>query len=366
MRRAPTATVRSPRALIRHSREAGVVSLMVTMVMMIVIALLVLGFAEISRNEQRSSLDDQLSVQAYYAAESGVNDARTAIQNLVQAGTTLQDKTLCGNQGAYNFSGTIDSQHSVSYTCVLIDASPTTLSYEAGYTSSVVPLISANGSNFNTVTLTWYLPTGATGGATGCYTNTSSLGQFPVAAGSGAWGCAYPVLQVDLLNANGGLSRNSWNTNTATMFFVPFNSSSVANTGSLAARGSVIGARCNATSCTATINGLSGTTYYMRVATLYRTGSRLDITAGGKSFAGAQATIDATGKAQDVLRRIKVAVDLTDANADTSPAAALEIEDSACKRFGVTSGSFAVYDDLSAGGDGNPLCTVQSSGTPQP
>jgi hypothetical protein len=88
--------------------------------------------------------------------------------------------------------------------------------------------------------------------------------------------------------------------------------------------------------------------------------------AGNKPFSNAQATIDATGKAQDVLRRVLVAVDLTDANAYKIPSSALITEDSVCKRFGVTRNSLNVYDDLSAGGGGNPLCVLQSAGTPAP
>src|ERR1700761_8288581 len=55
--------------------EQGMVSILVTMIMVIVISLIVIGFAEVSRRNQREALDNQLSTQAYYAAESGVNAA---------------------------------------------------------------------------------------------------------------------------------------------------------------------------------------------------------------------------------------------------------------------------------------------------
>lgn len=351
---------------IRRARsEAGVVSIMVTMVMMIVIGLIVLGFAEISRNEQRNSLDDQLSVQAYYAAESGINDARTIMDAAVAAGAAVQDKTICGNQGTYTLDDTVDAAHDVSYTCVLVNSAPTSLTYNVGYSSTVVPIVST-GSAFGSLTLSWKLPAGSSGSAAGCYTNVGNLDHLPVASGSGQWSCDYPLLRVDMLDANGGLARTSWNANTATMFFVPFNSNSVGNNVTLTARGTAVPARCGATVCTATITGLAGTKYYMRIATLYRTNSLLTITAGNKPFSGAQATIDSTGKAQDVLRRVLVAVDLTDANAYQIPSAGLITEDSVCKRFGVTNSSLNVYDNLSAGAGGNPLCIQQSVGTPTP
>lgn len=350
------------------NRQAGVVSIMVTMIMMIVISLLVLGFAELSRNEQRSTLDQQLSAQAYYAAESGVNDAREAMNTMVTAGQPVQSKTVCGNQGGYTLNGVVDATHNVSYTCVLIDTTPSTLVYNVGYTSTVMPILSSGGA-FGKLTLTWKLPAGTTSGsAAGCYTNAASLGQFPVASGTGQWSCDYPVVRVDLFDAKGPtFARANWNANTATMFFVPFNSSSIGNNAALADRGASVPAQCNATTCTANITGLGGTAYYMRVTTLYRTDSQLAISAvGGTTFTGAEATIDSTGKAQDVLRRMLVAVDLTGANAHKIPSGALIVEDSVCKRFGVTNGYFGVYDDMSAGGTNIPLCQVQSVGTPKP
>ncbi len=349
-------------------QEAGVVSIIVTLVMMIVITLIVLGFAEISRNEQRSSLDDQLSAQAYYAAESGINDARSVIDAAVVAGGVVQDKTICGNQGNYTLDSTVDATHNVSYTCVLVDASPTTLVYNIGYSSTVVPIISASGAAFNALQLSWKVPSGLSATAAGCYTNLANLDTLPVTSGSGQWACNYPLVRIDMLDANGALTRANWSGNTSTTFFVPFDSSSVPNDTSLGARGTMISAQCSASNCVANITGLAGTTYYMRITTLYRTNSQLTITAGGKAFSGAQATIDATGKAQDVLRRVLVAVDLTDANSYNVPGAAIVSQDSVCKRFGVTNSSFNVYDDVSigAGSGGNVLCTLQSVGTPIP
>lgn len=148
-------------------------------------------------------------------------------------------------------------------------------------------------------------------------------------------------------------------------FFVPFNSLTIDNNGSVTDRGKIVAAQCDATACTAHISGLSGTKYYMRVTTLYRANSQLVISADGTNFIGAEATIDSTGKAQDVLRRILVAVDLTGANVRKAPTAGLIVRDSVCKRFGVTNGYVGVYDGMN-GGSNIPLCQLQSAGTPAP
>ena len=351
-----------------RNRQSGVVSLMVTLIMMIVITLIVLGFAEISRNEQRSSLDSQLSVQAYYAAESGINDARSVINAAVKLGAAVPKKTQCANDSNYNLNTTVNSSYGVEYTCVIVDPNPTSLVYnDVGSKSVVIPVISS-GSPFSTITINWESATGTTSLVGNCYASGSSPNVFPVASGSNPWNCPYPVLRVDALNANGGFARSSWASDTATFFGVPYNSATGVISGNvdLTARGKAVPASCDGTFCTMNITGLSGTTYYLRINTIYSSSQKLIISAGGQAFSGAQAIIDATGKAQDVIRRVRVAVDLTDANAYNIPSGAIISEDSVCKRYGVTNGSFRIYDDMSSGGGGNALCSVQSVGSPTP
>jgi len=344
----------------REASQAGVVSLMVTLIMMIVITLLVLGFAEVARNEQRSALDAQLSTQAYYAAESGINDARAVINDTIATlgADKVSSNNSCDPQGAYvGLNPTVDAAHNVAYTCLLIDANPDVIEHDIGTQSVVIPIITS--SNISTLTLKWIASPGYPTDPATCQAGAFSARNNVVSA---AWGtCGYPLVRVDLLDANGGLTRSGWAGNTTTAFFSPRNSTTVGNSVALGAQGAEAAARCDAASarCTATITGLSGKTYYMRVSTLYRDNSTIFITAGGATFVGVQATIDATGRAQDVLRRVKVAVDLTDANVREIPVAAIEVRDSICKRFSVTSNSFQIYSDvdMSAGANGNTYCS---------
>ena len=366
----------------REPAERGVVSLIVTLVMMIVITLLVLGFAEVARNEQRSSLDSQLSTQAYYAAESGINDAR-AIINQIIAGSgadAVTSNNSCAPQGDYAALNTnVDATHKVAYTCLLINARPTVITHDIGYNSSVIPITSGpGGASFNTLTLKWTAASGYSSRPTGCY----STGSHPVASDkvvASAWGCNYPMVRVDLVDTTSTpIARGSWESRTTTVFFVPYNADSVSVVGNAAwgVHGVTVGANCTTASerCTATITGLSHSAYYMRVTTLYRDNATLFISGtdgGGASipFVGVQATIDVTGRAQDVLRRVKVAADLTDANTYAIPGAAIEVRDSICKRFSVTSGSFQVYSDvdMTPGDGGNTTyCAPNSFGTPAP
>ena len=337
-------------------REAGMVSILVTMVMMVVISLIVLGFAEISRTEQRNSTDDQLSTQAYYAAESGINDARAVINTILannpNAATTLKNKTSC--QADLNYStlltfgaskeNQVNSSANVSYTCLLITADPTSLNYNVGTTPTVIPIITNNQGSVSSLTLNWGIGNGLSG--SGTCDDTVGQFSFPV---SGVWRCNFPVLRVDIVNATAAFSRANWPATTDTIFFVPTTPGSSGNVAFSPPGGGVYAAKCalaptppTPPSCTGVITGLSGTTYYMRVTTLYQTDSPLVVSTSSNQYLyGAQAIIDATGQAQDVLRRVVVAADLTDANAYPIPSGALITENSVCKQFGVTNGTTA-------------------------
>ncbi len=62
--------------------ESGLAAIAVTMIIMGIVTLIVVGFATLMRREQRQALDQQLSTQAFYAAESGVNATRAYIDGL--------------------------------------------------------------------------------------------------------------------------------------------------------------------------------------------------------------------------------------------------------------------------------------------
>jgi Tfp pilus assembly protein PilX len=354
--------------------QAGMVAIFVTMIMMIVISLLVLGFAQISRHEQRSSLDTQLSTQAYYAAESGINDAKAAIQQQLTLGPTVADKTGCADVAPYTFNAAPASKSTlasgVSYSCVLINANPTVLTYNnVGTNGVVIPLISTQASNFDKITIKW---TPASGQAASPLSNcpATALNNFP---NVNNWNCKFALLRTDLVEAT-SLKRATWQANTRTNFFEPVNASG-GGTSSVpfGSDGQVVPVSCTSATpgeCSMTITtSLNSHKYYLHVNALYRTVSSLTVTGilsdgSAAQFSGAQAIVDVTGKAQDTLRRVAVTVGLTDANVGTNANAAIISGDSVCKQFSVTSnGYFSVAGTL-PGGNGNPLCTAQTVGSP--
>lgn len=338
----------SQRPKLRNS-EQGIVAIMTTLVLMLVISLIVLGFAQIARRNERQALDRQLSTQAFYAAESGVNDARKVMSDAIAAGQQVRDKNECTGSGTAGFYAgldpDIDPARNVKYTCLLVDASPKTLSYnDIGTTSTIVPVISEDGSPISRIKLDWQSKQATGNPAAGC--PTTAVNVFAPATN---WNCGYGVLRFDLVPTAGTANMDGLQSNTMTTFAVPLSSGGVtqvpypatvpANTTNTNNR---IGVRCTNAGCSLEITNLSQNNYHLRITSLYKdvalqvsalgaTGSQLEIT-------GSQATIDSTGKAQDVLRRIQVHVPLRSSSTNELSDYAIEMNGSLCKRYAIMSG----------------------------
>jgi Tfp pilus assembly protein PilV len=350
---------------LRHS-EQGMVAIVTTMVLMLVISLIVLGFAQITRRNQRESLDRQLSTQAFYAAESGVNDARRLIKQAVENGQTVQDKTSCGGSGVAGFYASlnpvIDAAHNVKYSCLLVDAAPRELRFsDVGTTSTIVPMISQSGENFSTVKLDWQSKITTGNPTTGCPTATNNV-FTPV----GGWGCGYGVLRFDLVPTAGStLTVDSLQANTMTVFAVPLRTGGVASIPFAAGTNANnrTGVACTNTQCSLTITGLNTNTYHLRVSSIYK-GAALQVSGSSASggqirISGAQAVIDATGKAQDVLRRIQVNVPYRNTSENLLSDYAIESQGAFCKRYLIMDGFISIdgTDVVST----NPLCQTSVS-----
>jgi hypothetical protein len=100
--------------------EKGMVSIVVSMIMMLLITLITLGFTTIMQRELRQSSDRQYSLQAFYAAESGINDAYRALK---QGGAQLR-KTDCTTSASSPLkkNGPVADGGTVDYTCLQIES----------------------------------------------------------------------------------------------------------------------------------------------------------------------------------------------------------------------------------------------------
>ena len=315
------------------SREQGIVAIMVAMVMMGVMTLIVLGFAEVSRHNEREALDRQLSSQAFYAAESGVNDAQDAINTVLNnpavypiPGTALT-KTTCGNgvpAPAIYGTKTPTLTPGVSYTCLLVDTNPPSLLYSLSPNSGsrIIP-IQVKGGNIATLQVQWQPGAGvSTPTPLANCPDVSTANQLPQAT---KWNCGFAALRVDIVDTSGSYNSSTLQARTSSVILMPstiagatsigYKSGSNNLYGNAANQGAVVGTQCTngpAGRCLMTFTNMGGASYYMRVTPLYQ-GAQLQITAQTAigttlRFANAQALVDATGKAQDVLRRIQVRV----------------------------------------------------------
>ena len=387
------------KSLIGASNELGAASIIVTMITMIIISLIVIGFATISRRIQQASVNTQLSTQAFYAAESGVEDARKVILSALSAGNTVPGKTSCNtNTDGPGYSpnypapgGPVQlgpSANNVSYTCLLVNPTPTTLYYTgvSENQSIIVPVSSIGGSlpsPINAIHVTWSPTTSVVGNPATICPNTTVNSFKP----EPNWTCDYGLLDVSMAPTDvSPLTRVYLNTNSIHSFFEPFGNSQVGkfsyagNYRGFANKPLVTPANCGTssyTSCEVDIENLQASgnlnsrSFVLRISSLYRP-SNITITAyttwGAQiAFGNSQALIDATGNANGVLRRIQVRLPISKyANA---PSYSLESNGGVCKRFLVTPGYFNIPGNFPTSrpdSANNPMCSITSSGSPQP
>jgi len=363
----------------QERREAGMVAIMVTLILMVVISLIVLGFAQISRRNQRQALDRQLSAQAFYAAETGVNDVAKLIRDRQASGEVIPEKTDCGNGGSFyteanGINPAISEPDQIAYTCLLVDPTPNSLEYRSiGTTGTIFPVIAESGS-ISSIRLTWSPMPGDDGDpppTQNCPTS-GSLSASRAFTAAESWTCGYGLLRFDLVSTAGSLSMGGLQNALMTTFAVPLRSGGTSTiTYANSPGNSRVGVACTAASCSLTINlSPAGSMYHMRVLSLYKELATLRVeafsgaNAGGNtvSLRDAQILVDSTGKAQDVLRRIQVRLPLNSGPNNLSDYA-IQSTDAICKRFSVMDGRFessansavpGVGDDVAS--TNNPLC----------
>lgn len=325
--------------------ESGFVSIIVTMIIMIVLTLIVLGFAQLARREQRSALDRQLSTQAFYAAESGINDvaydmSHGLINTDPSAGST--DYTKCDPLPPLS-SGSLQNNlgTGVSYTCVLYDATPPSTDFTV--VQDKVTLSKFNNTDITNFSIFWEGTSGNTVRPAG------TLGQFPTNDIS-SWNSDAGVLRVQLIPRD-QLDRNLLRTRTFTGFLYPesggaggFGSTDYSN--GINNSGVIVGGSCHIGNpehlCHIEINNVqsfSSAGFAIVMRSIYRDNlvkvciktSSADAICTRPIF-GSEAMIDVTGKAQDVLRRVQEHIPLGLHDEPILPIG-LESIDSICKQI---------------------------------
>lgn len=317
----------------RSLNQEGIGSLLFTMIMILVISLIVLGFSQLARRNQRQTLDNQLSTQAYYAAESGVNSALHILRSPHFNESTGDDKNcnqfINNNGGGSQLNPT--QATAATYTCVLVDqGAMDSLVYQTvSPTNGIIVPINPVG-NLTGLTFSWTKPAGAVSPVSNC----SSNNNLPPAA---SYNCPYGMLRIDIVPIAAGASHSiaSLQTSNRTFFIKPVDNGSLAF--NLSDNQPLQKAKCTASNCQVQITGMSGS-YALHISSVYAAVPSLEIAPLnlGVKLAGAQVLIDATGRSQDVLRRIRVRAPID--QQQVSVTGAIVSNQSICKRFTVGDG----------------------------
>lgn len=325
-----------------HKNQSGMISLVICMLLMIIISLMTLSFAALSRREQRQALDKQLSTQAFYAAETGINDASKAILD----GTLTSDITDCSQVAQDSIKllsgdiipGALDASSNVSRTCVFVDQTPSQIDDVVGESATTVFLVSANG--ITSLDIYWENDTAVSSPVFPALDLVN--GSFPPDAG---WNSSTPgVLIIQLIPATFPTNRANIASGTRYVYGFPSAPPASAPANGTGSNGSILGGGCAVSNtstptnwprqCKITLSGLSGQ-YYILMKAVY---DPVHVTIEGKDvlnnrlpFVGAQVLIDSTGRAGDVTKRLKIYKPLR-ASASL-PSSVLEIGDDLCKRL---------------------------------
>ena len=372
--------------------QRGAASMLVVIFLAIILTVLTLGFIRLAINEQRVATDDDLTTRAYYAAESGVEDAKRALRAYTNNRLTQPELNAddCGppTTAEYDSEISADTDYDVEYTCQLIDLIPAVLEFELdGANETIqVPINAVNAagtpSSFNRLVIKWHLDQsqgddgdgilGATVFDRGPFTDT-----IPSTT---AWN--HPaMLRMSLMrHPDSGAAFTRADLEQYVAFLNPNDDSVVGNGGPIS---TYIGAGPIPVpgnnpilpgGCSGPVAGGSGDyaceieltgsfnqneQYFLRLTSLYTgTHVQVEIYNGNganalRYFDGVQAVVDVTGRAGQVFRRVQTTLDLIQPN--ILPDAAITSLTDICKDF------FITQDELDYNAELDTSCTI-----PQP
>ena len=360
------------RGMKQHRGEDGLVAIIVATIIMVILSLITLGFARLMQREQRQALDRSLSTQAFYAAESAVNDAVKAVQDLdiVYNGDDGRgNKRTCATDAI--FDGQVNAAEGSSYTCLLIDQAPPTLEYTQGSistsTSRIIPVRADSGVSIGSMSFAWEDPNLPTTDPAVTSTPVFNCGASTLPAVT-AWNTRTPgILRLDVIPAN-ALSRQSLIDNTVSLYLYPSSANcngagtttiNYTDNNDVSEKGKLVRVNCTAgrspRDCELILNmdmaAPKPTQYYVRVKSIYHSSDMTlriydtSATPVQQPIRGAQVQIDATGKVNDILRRVQVRVPVS--KSFPIPEFVLQTTDSICKQIQVAPAPANIVDNSS-------------------
>jgi len=353
--------------------QNGAVTLPITILLMLLISVIVVTITEVSNTGTEKALDNQLSTQANYAAESGVNDAIRVLKS--GAVTYLPPNPTDCNSFIDTYlpgKNALSTSPYIAYTCLIVTAQPPNLTLDVKQPQAQQVRIEP-AQITNHITVTWSAPD-EYGSLEDCVqANLQFVNQDQ-------WTCPVGVLRMDYYQTNGSpVTAQNLAEDTDTFFFVPvMNGGVTGSTKTIQFVGNdgepeIIPVTCTNeppnTTCSITLNApnvnddFNG---YASINTIYRE-SDVTISGGPVTFVNSQLSIDSTGDDQGVLKRVQARVQLSSNPPGSAPSAALYVGTSLCKQYTVgpeiANDPNSYIDDAYPGlqSDANGLGTPQSN-----
>lgn len=331
-----------------NNDQSGIASMLIVILIMTLLTLIVVSMTQNSNREQRQALDRQLNSQALYAAESGIADAKDyVVENPVTAPPKKTDCKPTADAGAGEYFKGKSPQVGIPdlkavYTCVLYNRQPEILTDDDVGTDLplIMPIEDANGGTIiKSLTITWE-KSGGGDDFSGCL-NSSQTKLLPQQMPAN---CQAGMFRVELLNPAQPTTRKDFLNNMFLAYFKPTTNGSANvqySNGIGAGQGVLVNGRCvQGGACEVKIDNINKTKLYLNLRSLYMSNKLTSIkgvatSPGGVDssieFKNAQMSVDSTGRANDILKRISVTVPIAGSGGNLVSPFGIQTSDSLCK-----------------------------------
>jgi len=372
----------------------------------LIISVITVSFTQLMIRNSQQALDNDLAQRAYDSAMAGVEDAKrllivardcdavnttrdpatcgaykTAIAN--KKCSTIQDSGLAASSQSEVQVGNADDNQ--AYTCVKIETQPDSVHFTvAGDSSATIPLKAAD--KFQNIYIKWFKKpknisesgrATCPGGSSDITTTLSSCptrmtGSIPALPNTATWnsgGTTPPILRVQYIPPSGYPETDGNQKEVATRFLYPSTKLTSSGIGMQPADRQTpfndviqeVSCRYSADTgvCEAMLNINETTDGYLQIATIYNSADfEVSLHANSPAgnvvkFDGVQPTVDSTGRADNLYRRVKADVQL-------SPVAiaypgAINLRGDLCKAFFVTNNGGDFSEDSPCNGSSSTV-----------
>jgi len=346
--------------------QKGAVALITVILLMFIFMVVTLGFLRMAISEQRQASDADLNARAYYAVESGIEDARRILNRFNSDGviTATELSRLRGGECARAgvddapVDPVLSEELSTEITCQLIDLEPGDYLASLGVNQAVfLPLIPAEEDEgpgaVTSVQIEWHEGSDVVARSSAnsdlpeinCWsTDEDDCSGTPYPAMLRVGLFRHPVAGVNRGNIDNKISYLNPVNGVGNVTLSNFEQKAAGAVNQLSNAPKCDPVEGGAYFCTLTITAISGRVNYLRITPIY-TGTDLrvrmfDSNGNALSFKGTQAKIDVTARAGDVIRRIETRIPL--GAADILPDEAITTADELCKLISITSPNSAI------------------------